>query len=93
MRVTPIDATTTRISASWLVDENAIEDQDYRIDELIGFSKLVNEEDHEILTEQAKGVISSHYRPGPYSPVKEAAVEHFVAWYVNRLSTGHSRRT
>lgn len=93
MRVTPIDATTTRISASWLVDENAIEDQDYRIDELIGFSKLVNEEDHEILTEQAKGVISSHYRPGPYSPVKEAAVEHFVAWYVNRLSTGHRRRT
>ncbi len=85
MRVTPIDATTTRITASWLVRHEAIEGQDFRVTDLIGFSKLVNDEDLEIVAGQAKGVTSSRYRPGPYSPVKEEAVEHFVAWYTNRM--------
>ncbi len=86
MRVTPIGATTTRIKASWIVREDSIEDTDYCINELIAFSKLVNDEDQAIVTDQAIGVASSRYQPGPYSSVKEAAVEHFVAWYISRLS-------
>lgn len=89
MRVTPIDASTTRITANWLVKEDAIEGKDYRVEDLIAFSKLVNDEDTEIVADQAKGVASSRYRPGPYSPIKEQAVEHFVAWYIDRMSAEH----
>ena len=87
MRVIPVDATTTRIRTSWIVDEHAVEDQDYDVEALIAFSKLVNDEDQAIIVDQAIGVASSRYRPGPYSPIKESAVEHFVAWYTSCLSS------
>ena len=38
----------------------------------------MNDEDREIAEDQAKGVMSSRYQPGPYSPIKEKLVEHFV---------------
>ena len=86
MRVTPIDAATTRIQADWLVDGKAREDTDYNVESVIAFSKRVNDEDHEIAEDQAKGVMSSRYRPGPYSPIKEELVEHFVAWYMEQIA-------
>ncbi len=86
MRVTPIDETTTRIQADWLVAEDAREGSDYNLERLIEFSKRVNDEDIEIVEDQAKGVVSSRYQPGPYSPIKEKLVEHFVAWYTQQLS-------
>jgi len=46
----------------------------------------VNEEDHEIAEDQAKGIMSSRYQPGPYSPVKEKLVEHFVGWYIEQMA-------
>ncbi len=36
--------------------------------------------------DQVKGVMSSLYQPGPYSPIKEEWVEYFVAWYMERLA-------
>ncbi len=89
MRVTPINATTTRIQADWLVAEDAKEGVDYDVARLIEFSKRVNNEDIEIVEDQAKGVNSSRYRPGPYSPIKEKLVEHFIAWYT-QLVTEHN---
>ena len=90
VRVTPIDVTRTRIQADWLVNRDAREGEDYDVDHLIAFSKRVNDEDHVITEDQAKGIVSSRYRPGPYSPVKETLVEHFVAWYADQLSTQNS---
>ena len=69
MRVTPIDETTTRMQADWLVHEDAMEGLDYYADKVIAFSARVNEEDHDIVLEQARGVQSSRYQPGPYSSV------------------------
>ncbi len=86
MRVTPIDENSTRIQADWLVFENATEGDDYDIGKLIAFSKQVNDEDREIAEDQAKGVASSRYQPGPYSPIKEKLVEHFVNWYTIQIS-------
>ncbi len=86
MRVTPIDASTTRIQADWLVDEAAQAGIDYDVARVVEFSKRVNDEDHVILADQASGVASSRYRPGPYAPVKEALAEHFVAWYIEQLA-------
>lgn len=86
MRVTPIDALTTRITADWLVAGDATEGDDYQIDEVIAFSRQVNDEDREIVEDQARGIASSRYLPGPYSPVKEKLAEHFVEWYLEQLS-------
>ena len=63
----------------------AKEGADYSVEQLIAFSKRVNEEDYEIAEDQAKGIMSSRYEPGPYSPVKEKLVEHFVAWYIEQM--------
>ena len=87
MRITPIDATTISTMADWLVDCEAKEGADYDLASLIAFSKCVNDEDREIVEDQAKGIASSRYRPGPYSPVKEKLVDHFVNWYMARNST------
>ena len=86
MRVTPVDATTTRITAVWLVAGDAREDIDYDVESLIAFSKRVNDEDREIVETQAQGIASSRYRPGPYSPVKEKLVAHFVDWYLDQVA-------
>ena len=86
MRVTPIDAMNTRIQADWLVAEEAKEGDDYDVEKLIAFSKRVNDEDREIVEDQARGIACSRYRPGQYSPVKEKLVEHFVDWYLNQLA-------
>jgi hypothetical protein len=29
--------------------------------------------------------MSSRYQPGPYSPIKEKLVEHFVVWYMEQI--------
>ena len=86
MRVTPIDETTTRIQADWLVSEDAIEGDDYEVESLIAFSKRVNDEDRGIVEDQARGIANSRYQPGRYSPIKEKLVEHFIDWYLNQLS-------
>ena len=91
MRVTPIDATTTRIQADWLVYGDAREGIDYNVESVIAFSKRVNDEDHEIAENQAKGVMSSRYRPGPYSLIKEELVEHFVSWYFAKMTDDSSK--
>lgn len=85
MRVTPVDANTTRIKAYWLVAAEAEEGVDYDVESVIAFSKEVNDEDHDIVTTQAQGVQSQRYQPGPFSPIKEANTEHFVNWYVERM--------
>ena len=36
--------------------------------------------------DHVKGVMLSLYQPGPYSPIKEELVEHFVAWYMERIA-------
>ena len=70
----------------WLVAEEATEGDDYDVESLIAFSKRVNDEDREIVEDQARGIASSRYRPGQYSPVKEKLVEHFIDWYLNQLA-------
>lgn len=81
VRVTPIDAETTELKADWLVRADAEEGKDYNVEAVIAFSQLVNQEDHGILIDQAAGVASSRYQPGPLSPVKEELVDHFLNWY------------
>ena len=51
-----------------------------------------NNEDRRIVEENARGIHSPAYQPGPYSELHEGGVIQFVQWYANfiepRLAEG-----
>jgi len=94
-RVLPISATETAVTTKWLVHKDAVEGIDYRLDELIHVWTETNDEDRRIVEENARGIQSPAYEPGPYSAMHEGGVAQFVEWYANfmegRLTKGSMR--
>ena len=86
-RLLPAGPELTAIRVWWLVDEKAIEGRDYHLEKLMPFWQLTSEQDWEICERQQRGINSSAYRPGPYSPYKEYNVDAFVRWYLNQLKS------
>ncbi|MFB2550851.1 aromatic ring-hydroxylating oxygenase subunit alpha [Ensifer soli] len=88
-RVLPIGPELTQVTTKWLVHKDAVEGVDYQIDELIHVWTETNDQDRRIVEENAFGIRSPAYQPGPYSPVDEGGVMQFVDWYatfmLNRL--------
>jgi glycine betaine catabolism A len=80
-RVTPISATETAVTTKWLVHKDAVEGIDYRLDELIHVWTETNDQDRQIVEENARGILSPAYEPGPYSDIHEGGVAQFVEWY------------
>ena len=72
------------------MDEKAVEGRDYDLAKLMPFWQLTSEQDWLICERQQKGVNSSAYTPGPYSPFKEYNVESFVRWYLKKISRSDS---
>jgi glycine betaine catabolism A len=82
-RVMPISATETAVTTKWLVHKDAVEGIDYRLDELTHVWTETNDQDRQIVEENAFGIHSPAYEPGPYSEVHEGGVAQFVEWYAN----------
>jgi Rieske 2Fe-2S family protein len=82
-RVLPISATETAVTTKWLVHKDAVEGIDYRLDELTHVWTETNDQDRRIVEENAFGIHSPAYEPGPYSEVHEGGVAQFVEWYAN----------
>jgi len=80
-RVLPLSATETAVTTKWLVHKDAVEGIDYRLDELLHVWTETNDQDRQIVEENARGIHSPAYQPGPYSQVHEGGVEQFVEWY------------
>jgi Rieske 2Fe-2S family protein len=78
----------TRIEVAWLVDAHAEEGVDYELERLLPFWRLTSEQDWELCERNQRGVLSSAYRPGPYSPSREANVIAFVDWYFEITRSG-----
>ncbi len=91
-RVLPISATETAVTTKWLVHKDAVEGVDYDVQELIHVWTETNNEDRRIVEENAFGIKSPAYEPGPYSEMHEGGVMQFVEWYANfiepRLAEG-----
>ena len=85
-RVIPISATETAVTTKWLVHKDAVEGVDYTVDELIHVWAMTNDEDRRIVEENAFGIQSPAYEPGPYSPVHEGGVIQFVDWYADFMA-------
>lgn len=86
-RLLPAGPRRTRVRVLWLVDRDAVEGRDYALETLLPFWQLTSEQDWQICENQQRGVESSAYQPGPYSPYKEYNVDRFVQWYLRQLRT------
>ncbi|TWH25290.1 MULTISPECIES: aromatic ring-hydroxylating dioxygenase subunit alpha [unclassified Aminobacter] len=80
-RVLPISATETAVTTKWLVHKDAVEGIDYRLDELIHVWTETNDQDRRIVEDNARGIQSPAYQPGPYSQIHEGGVIQFINWY------------
>lgn len=85
-RLLPSGPQLTQIRVTWLVHQDALEGKSYQLEKLLPFWQLTSEQDWEICERQQRGVNSSAYAPGPYSPFKEYNVESFVKWYLKMLA-------
>ncbi|WP_235982168.1 aromatic ring-hydroxylating oxygenase subunit alpha [Novosphingobium aerophilum] len=84
-RVTPIGPNETAVTTKWLVHKDAVEGVDYQRDELTHVWNQTNDQDRRIVEENAFGIRSPAYEPGPYSELQEGGVLQFVNWYTNYI--------
>jgi glycine betaine catabolism A len=82
-RVLPLGPELTQVTTKWLVHKDAVEGVDYTIDELTHVWTETNDQDRQIVEENAFGIRSPAYQPGPYSADHEGGVMQFVEWYCN----------
>ena len=84
-RLLPAGRERTAIRVTWLVDREAVEGRDYRLEELLPFWQLTSEQDWQLCEQAHSGVNSSHYVPGPFSTYKEYNVDAFVRWCLGAI--------
>ncbi len=84
--VLPLSAQETLVRTKWLVHRDAEEGIDYTVDNLTAVWNATNQQDRTLVEYSQRGVASSAYEPGPYSPFTEGLVEKFTAWYIGRLA-------
>jgi len=82
-RVLPISAGQTAVTTKWLVHKDAVEGVDYDLEELTHVWIHTNDQDRQIVEENARGIRSPAYEPGPYSEMHEGGVIQFVEWYAH----------
>ncbi|OYR13704.1 aromatic ring-hydroxylating oxygenase subunit alpha [Brucella grignonensis] len=85
-RVLPISAEETMVTTKWLVHKDAVEGVDYNLDELTHVWIQTNDQDRQIVEENAIGIRSPAYQPGPYSVEHEGGVMQFLEWYTNTIT-------
>ena len=69
----------------WLVDADAVEGEDYDLEQLTWLWKTTSLEDKKIVEMNQAGVNSRYFEPGPYS-TQETHADRFVEWYLSELS-------
>ena len=84
-RLVPAGTGKTLARVVWLVDQDAVEGQDYNLDQLLPFWQLTSEQDWALCGAAQKGISSRAYRPGPLSTHKEWNLEAFIRWYLDKL--------
>ena len=71
----------TMVTAKWLVSADAVEGVDYTIAGLTELWDRTNLQDRALAENNQRGVRSTGFVPGPYSPDAESLVLRFVDWY------------
>jgi Rieske 2Fe-2S family protein len=71
------------LRTSWLVHEDAVEGEDYTVENLTRVWKATNRQDRHLAEMNHAGVATDGYRPGPYA-LEETLVDAFKTFYVER---------
>ncbi|WP_114907191.1 aromatic ring-hydroxylating oxygenase subunit alpha [Ornithinimicrobium murale] len=82
--VLPLAADRSLVRTTWHVHQDAVEGEDYDLDNLTEVWRRTNEQDAVFVRRTQAGVSSPAYVPGPYSP-SEYQVDALVTWYLERL--------
>ncbi|MCI0625001.1 MAG: aromatic ring-hydroxylating dioxygenase subunit alpha [Acidobacteria bacterium] len=85
LNMKPVGPNLTLYELNWFVREDAVEGVNYDIDRVTAFWRITTEQDIQLCENNQRGVNSSRYEPGPYSPVELDQVERFVQWYLVAL--------
>ncbi len=83
--VLPLSADRTLVRTTWLVHKDAIEGEDYNLDNLTQVWKMTNQQDADLVRLAQLGSEQPSYEPGPYSSFTEPHVEAFCDWYIARM--------
>jgi glycine betaine catabolism A len=86
-RLLPAGLHRTAVRVTWLVDEDAVEGQDYRLEDIMPFWQMTSEQDWALCEQAQRGISSSRYLPGPLSTYKEYNVDAFLEWCLDQLSS------
>lgn len=86
-RLLPAGQHRTAVRVTWLVDQDAVEGRDYRLEDIMPFWQLTSEQDWTLCEQAQRGISSSGYVPGPYSTYKEYNVDAFVRWCLYQLKS------
>ena len=83
-RFTPCGAQCTDMEIVWLVRADATAGRDYDIDRLTWLWRITSDADKKIIENNAKGVNSKFYTPGPLSEMEEFTTA-FIEWYLTEI--------
>ena len=78
---TPVTHNTSQCDVYWMVHGNAIEGEDYNLDELTWLWDVTTKADERIVINNQKGINSRKYQPGPFTE-KESSEKKFIRWYL-----------
>ncbi|MEM7432296.1 MAG: aromatic ring-hydroxylating dioxygenase subunit alpha [Pseudomonadota bacterium] len=81
-RFMPTSINTTDCEVIWLVNESAVEGEDYSLEELVWLWDVTTKADKKIIEDNRRGVDSHFFEPGPFAPM-EMYTEQFTEWYLN----------
>lgn len=82
----PLTPNRTLVRTKWLVHKDAVEGQDFDMENLLLVWRETNFQDSRLVGLAQSGAETDGYVPGPYSPQTEGQVEQFIAWYIKRLT-------
>lgn len=83
-RFTPVSLDTSECDISWLVNGDAEEGKDFDKDALVWLWDVTTDADKRIIENNAKGVNSRYYKPGPLSTMEDYTWD-FMAWYLQAI--------
>ncbi|HZV10035.1 MAG TPA: RHO alpha subunit C-terminal catalytic domain-containing protein, partial [Novosphingobium sp.] len=81
--VLPIAPDKTLVRTSWLVHEDAVEGEDYTVENLTAVWNATNQQDRKLAELNHAGIATDGYRPGMYA-LEENLVDAFKTFYVEK---------
>ena len=81
----PVGPLQSEFVASWLVHEDAVEGEDYEVEDVIELWDITHRQDAATLTRQQAGIRSSVYAPGPDSATAEPGIKVALDLYLKML--------